>query len=115
MPRVLRIFNRLILGGPAFNVTFLTKFLEPDFETKLIIGAKDAHEQEAIFLKEDYGLNPIEIQSMKRAIHFQEDRKAYLEIKKIIQSNDSYFNNIILQYIIKSTKYQLPSTNYKTY
>lgn len=85
MPRVLRIFNRLILGGPAFNVTFLTKFLEPDFETKLIIGAKDAHEQEATFLKEDYGLNPIEIQSMKRAIHFQEDRKAYLEIKKIIQ------------------------------
>ena len=85
MPRVLRIFNRLILGGPAFNVTFLTKFLEPDFETKLIIGAKDDHEQEATFLKEDYGLNPIEIQSMKRAIHFKEDRKAYLEIKKIIQ------------------------------
>lgn len=85
MPRVLRIFNRLILGGPAFNVTFLTKFLEPDFETKLIIGAKDEHEQEATFLKEDYNLNPLEIPSMKRAINFKEDRKAYQEIKKIIQ------------------------------
>lgn len=85
MPKVLRIFNRLILGGPAFNVTYLTKFLAPTFETKLIIGAKDDHEQEATFLKEEYGLQPVEVPSMKRAINFSEDRKAYLEIKKIIQ------------------------------
>jgi glycosyltransferase involved in cell wall biosynthesis len=85
MPRVLRIFNRLILGGPAFNVTYLTKFMAPEFETKLIIGAKDEHEQEATFLKTDYQLDPIEIPSMKRAINFTEDRKAYQEIKKIIQ------------------------------
>ncbi len=85
MPRVLRIFNRLILGGPAFNVTYLTKFMAPEFETRLIIGAKDEHEQEATFLKTDYQLQPIEIPSMKRAIHFSEDRKAYQEIKKIIQ------------------------------
>lgn len=85
MPRVLRIFNRLILGGPSFNVTYLTTFMSPEFETKLIIGAKDPHEQEATFLKTDYGLNPIEIPSMKRAINFTEDRKAYQQIKKIIQ------------------------------
>ncbi len=85
MPRVLRIFNRLILGGPSFNVTYLTTFMSPEFETRLIIGAKDHHEKEATFLKTDYGLNPIEIPSMKRAINFTEDRKAYQQIKKIIQ------------------------------
>ena len=85
MPRILRIFNRLILGGPAFHVTYLTKFLEPDFETRLIIGSKDTHEEEAVFLKERYQLSPIEIPSMKRAINYFDDRKAYQEIKQIIR------------------------------
>lgn len=85
MPRILRIFNRLILGGPAFNVTFLTKFLEPEFETKLIIGAKEEHEQEATFLKEQYHIAPVEVPNMKRPIHFADDWKAYKDIKKIIQ------------------------------
>ena len=69
MPRVIRIFNRLILGGPAFNVTYLTKFLEPDFETKLLIGTKEAHEQDADFLMEQYGITPVEVPDMKRAIN----------------------------------------------
>ncbi|HPI54517.1 MAG TPA: glycosyltransferase, partial [Chitinophagaceae bacterium] len=85
MPRILRIFNRLILGGPAFNVTFLTKYLEPEFETKLIIGAKEDHEQEATFLKEQYHIAPVEVPNMKRPIHFSDDWKAYKDIKKIIQ------------------------------
>ncbi|GBL35710.1 D-inositol 3-phosphate glycosyltransferase [Filimonas sp.] len=85
MPRVIRIFNRLILGGPAFNVTYLTKFLEPDFETKLLIGTKDDHEQDADFLTAQYGITPVEIPNMKRAINWTDDRAAYLQIKKIIQ------------------------------
>ncbi len=85
MPRVIRIFNRFILGGPAFNVTYLTKFLEPDFETKLLIGTKDDHEQDADFLTTQYGITPVEIPSMKRAINWTDDRAAYLQIKKIIQ------------------------------
>ncbi len=85
MPRVIRIFNRLILGGPAFNVTYLTKFLEPDFETKLLIGTKDAHEQDADFLTKQYGITPVEIPDMKRAINWADDRAAYQQIKQIIQ------------------------------
>jgi glycosyltransferase involved in cell wall biosynthesis len=85
MPRVLRIFNRLILGGPAFNVTYLTKFLEPDFETKLLIGTKDSHEQDADFLTKQYDIKPVEIPSMKRAINWADDRAAYQHIKQIIQ------------------------------
>ena len=85
MPRVLRIFNRLILGGPLFNVTYLTKFLAPEFETRLLIGAKDPHEEEAHFIREQYQLNPIEISCLKRNIHLGDDTRAFREIKKIIE------------------------------
>lgn len=85
MPRILRIFNRLILGGPAFHVTYLTKFLEPDFETKLLIGTKEPHEQDADFLMQQYGLKPVEIPSMKRAINWKNDYAAYKQIKEIIR------------------------------
>lgn len=85
MPRIIRIFNRLIVGGPAFNVTYLTTFLQPDFETKLLVGMKDAHEQEADFLIDQYQLQPIEIPMMKRAINFRDDYAAYKHIKQIIK------------------------------
>lgn len=84
MPRVLRIFNRLILGGPSFHVTYLTKFLEPDFETKLLVGMKDDHEQDADFLINQYQLQTIEIPSLKRAIQWNDDYAAYKHIKQII-------------------------------
>lgn len=86
MPRVLRIFNRLILGGPAFNVTYLTRFMAPEFETQLLIGAKEDHEEEATFLKEEYQLNPLEIPSMKRSIDFRQDYQAYQKIREVIRT-----------------------------
>jgi hypothetical protein len=47
MPRVLRIFNRLVVGGPVLNVTYLTKYMAPDFETVLVVGEKEGHEKSA--------------------------------------------------------------------
>ena len=44
MPKVLRILNRLNLGGPTLNVAYLTKYLEPEFETVLLAGQKDESE-----------------------------------------------------------------------
>ena len=43
MPRVVRIINRLNLGGPTFNSALLTKYMAPDFETLLV------REQEVFF------------------------------------------------------------------
>ena len=34
--RVLRIINRFNLGGPTYNVAYLSKYLSADFETLLI-------------------------------------------------------------------------------
>jgi glycosyltransferase involved in cell wall biosynthesis len=85
MPRVLRIINRLNLGGPTYNAAYLSKYLEPEFETLLVAGMKDDSEASSEFITESLGLKPVYISNMHRAINPFEDRKAYLQIKKIIE------------------------------
>lgn len=85
MPRVLRIINRLNLGGPTFNAAFLTKYLAPEFETKLVSGMIDETEESSEFITENVGVEPVYISEMYRDINFLNDRKAYKKIKKIIQ------------------------------
>ncbi len=85
MPRVLRIHNRLIIGGPAINVTYLTKYMAPDFETMLVIGDKDSHEQDADHLIVNLGLEPVVVPEMKRDISPLNDGYAYQRIKRLIE------------------------------
>jgi glycosyltransferase involved in cell wall biosynthesis len=84
MPRVLRILNRLIIGGPALNVSYLTKYMD-DFETVLVIGGKDDHEEDATHLTTRMGIKPEYIPHMKRAINPLNDRIAYNEVKALIE------------------------------
>jgi len=85
MPRVLRILNRLIIGGPAINATYLTKYMAPEFETMLVIGGKDSHEQDADHLILDLGISPVEVPEMKRDISPIDDGMAYRKIKRLIE------------------------------
>lgn len=85
MPKILRIHNRLITGGPVFNVLNLTKFLEPDFETLLVVGEKEYHEQDAGFLAKKMGIKPLLVPEMGRSIHPLKDYKAYHKITEIIK------------------------------
>ena len=85
MPRVLRILNRLIIGGPTINATYLTKYMEPEFETMLVIGGKDDHEQDATYLTDQLGIKPVVVSKMKRSIHPVNDGQAYLEVKALIE------------------------------
>ncbi len=85
MPRVLRILNRLIIGGPTINATYLTKYMAPEFDTVLVIGEKDDHEQDATYLTDQLGLNPFVVSKMKRSIHPVNDGQAYLEVKALIE------------------------------
>ena len=39
--KILRILNRLSLGGPTYNVVFLTKFISNKFETLLVVGKNE--------------------------------------------------------------------------
>jgi glycosyltransferase involved in cell wall biosynthesis len=83
--KVLRIINRFNLGGPTYNVAYLSKYLSDDFETLLVGGAKDESEESSDFIVNNLGLNPIIVEEMMREIDLKNDFTAYKKIKKIIQ------------------------------
>jgi glycosyltransferase involved in cell wall biosynthesis len=84
MPKVLRIINRLNLGGPTFNAALLTKHLAPEFETLLVAGTKMDSEESSEFICEQLGINYIKLPEMSREINFSKDRSAYKKIKALI-------------------------------
>jgi glycosyltransferase involved in cell wall biosynthesis len=84
MPRILRIINRLNLGGPTFNVAYLTKFLSPEYETMLVAGMIDESEASSEFILHDMGLKPVYIPEMYREINLVKDVRAYFKLKRII-------------------------------
>ncbi len=85
MPKILRIANRFNLGGPTYNVAYLTKYISPEFETLLVGGEKDDSEEGSEHILEDLGIKPLIIPEMKREIDVKEDRAAYLKLKSIIK------------------------------
>ena len=58
MPRILRIINRLNIGGPTYNAAYLTKHLAPEFETILVAGMKDETEGDSEFILNKMGIKP---------------------------------------------------------
>ena len=85
MPRVLRILNRLVIGGPSKNAVYLSRYMQPDFETLLVIGGKEDHEQDADFLATSNSIEPRCIAEMKRPISPRQDWIAYNKLKELIK------------------------------
>ncbi len=85
MPKVLRIINRFNLGGIAYNVSYLSKYLSADYETLLIGGSEEEGEESALHIPHNLDLKPQIIHELKRSINFKNDRAAYKKIKQIIQ------------------------------
>ncbi|MBI1286023.1 MAG: glycosyltransferase [Flavobacteriales bacterium] len=84
MPRILRIANRFNLGGPTFNVAYLTKYLPDNYETLLIGGDKEENEASSSHILQDLGIRPVIIPELKREISLGVDMAAYRAIEKII-------------------------------
>lgn len=84
MPRVLRIINRLNLGGPTYNAAYLSKYLEPEFETLLVSGMKDEAEESSEFIVKNLDLHPVYVPEMYRELHPFRDYKSYYKLRKII-------------------------------
>jgi glycosyltransferase involved in cell wall biosynthesis len=82
--RILRIINRFNLGGPTYNVAYLSRYISAEFKTLLIGGAKDETEGSSDFIVSDLGLQPLIIEEMRREINLRKDLEAYRKIKKII-------------------------------
>ena len=85
MYRILRIHNRLIVGGPSHNVTLLSRYLEPEFETRLVVGQKDPHEKDGTYMAQELGLEPIVVEEMRRSVLPFNDIRAYFRIKRMIR------------------------------
>lgn len=85
MPKVLRIINRLNLGGPTYNAAYLSKYLAPEFETLLVAGMKLDSEESSEYIVEEMGLKTNYIKEMQREIDWKNDRTAYQRIKSIIK------------------------------
>jgi glycosyltransferase involved in cell wall biosynthesis len=73
------------LGGPTYNVAYLSRYLAPEFETLLAGGEKDESEGSSEYMVRQLGLEPVIIPRMRRAITIADDRAAYQHIKKLIK------------------------------
>lgn len=85
MKKILRIINRFNLGGPTYNAAYLTKYLEPDYETLLIGGQHDESEKSSMHILENLGLKPIIIPEMQRSLNPYKDQIAFKKIQNIIK------------------------------
>jgi glycosyltransferase involved in cell wall biosynthesis len=85
MPRVLRILNRLAVGGPVLNATYLTRYLQPEFETLLVVGEREGHEKTADHITDNLGIRYHTIPGMGRSISPASDYNAYRQLRKLIR------------------------------
>jgi glycosyltransferase involved in cell wall biosynthesis len=83
--KVLRIHSRIHLGGPIFNVAYLSKYLAPDFETKLLVGTIQPDEISAEYLLKELGLSYTILPDLKRSINPISEIRAFFKIRKIIK------------------------------
>ncbi len=73
------------LGGPTYNAAYLSAKLSTDFETLLVAGIHDNEEHSSEFILDQLHITPRYISDMRREINFKADRKAYLDICRIIK------------------------------
>jgi len=84
MPKVLRILNRINVGGPVLNVAYLSKYLQPMYETKILVGNIEPGEGDGSYVLEGMGLPFEKVPNMNRSLHPVRDFKALLYIIKAI-------------------------------
>ena len=99
MVKVLRILNRFNVGGPTHNATFLTKYLEPQYKTKLIAGKKLDSEATSEYILKKNNIDYFILENMSRSLSLINDVRSFLEIRKIIRE---YKPNIVHTHASKS-------------
>ena len=83
--RILRIIARMNVGGPAWQVSVLTRGLdEHRFESRLVVG--DVGEGEADFIAlRDPDLPVLKIPALGRSVRFGDDLRAFVAIRRAIR------------------------------
>jgi len=86
MPRILRILNRLNIGGPTYNVAYLSRYLDPSFQTMVLAGNKEPYEGNSDYILKDLGVAFDYVPGMNRSINFRKDMRAYRYIYNMIRT-----------------------------
>lgn len=73
------------LGGPTYNAAYLSKFMEPEFDTLLVSGMKDDEEESSEFIVRELDLHPVYVPDMYRELNPFKDYKSYYKLRKIIE------------------------------
>lgn len=85
MPKILRILNRLNIGGPTLNVAYLSKYLDENYSTRVLAGIKEPYEGSSAYMLDDLGVPYEYVPTMHRSISPQKDYKAFKYIKNAIK------------------------------
>jgi len=84
MPKILRLLNRLNIGGPTYNVAYLSKYISPDFQTKVLTGIKEPYEGDSSYLLNNLHVPFDYVPNMHRSINLAKDVKAFNYIKRSV-------------------------------
>lgn len=87
MAKVLRVLNRFNLGGPTYNVAYLSRFLSDEYETILVGGEPEKGETDSLHILENLGLKPIILPELKRNPNIIDDYKAYRALRNLIREH----------------------------
>lgn len=85
MTKILRILNRFNVGGPTYNVAYLTKYISDEYQTTLIGGEKEDSEASSEYILQELDIPYQVIPEIKRGISIGRDFKAFLKVVRIIR------------------------------
>jgi hypothetical protein len=85
MPTILRIINRLNVGGPTYNVAYLSRYIRADYETKVLAGYKEPDEANSEYILQDLNIPYQYVPGMHRSLNMKNDWRAYQFIKNEIE------------------------------
>jgi glycosyltransferase involved in cell wall biosynthesis len=86
MPRILRILNRLNVGGPTLNVAYLSKYIDSIYQTKVLAGHKEPYEGSSEYVLNDLNIAHEYVPDMYRSINLVKDFHAFKYIQAAIKN-----------------------------
>ena len=84
--RIVRIIDRLNVGGPTHHVTLLTRWLEPrGYRTILIKGCVAAGEIEMTDVIAETGVHPVSVPTLGRELSWLDDTRSFIALFRLIR------------------------------
>ena len=86
MSKILRILNRLNVGGPTLNVAYLSRYIDTRYETKVLTGYKEPYEGSSEYMLDDLAISYSYVPEMYRSIDLKKDYQAFKYIQNEVRN-----------------------------